>query len=1092
MTVSGTSGQSEGAHSSGPGPSWLPDAAVPIGEDDTFTLRPTVDRLARFIGDGEAPFTISLSGSWGIGKSTVAETLLTKLRDAGIPGVLIDAWSQDVDQLRRAVAVEVGSALRGASASREDIAAELDAAVHVSKTRTLPGTPRLALPKSIAEARERPVFMPTVAVLAWLLVAVIATYIWLPALTVAFSALLGAFMVYAVLQSGFVLSVETSTETQSPASESVEMAHRFEQAVTSDDPGAPRLVVVVIDNLDRLAPRDAMRALAEIRALVDIKGSRAVFLIPLDRDALASHVRAGLGGGPGDAAVSGTGADGHRTTGEGVEAARDYLEKFFGLDIALTKPEAVDLRPWALEQLRDLVGDQGEDDLRLAAQVISSFADGSPRTVKRMVNGVSARQKLTDPHAIPAPTLPQVALIQGVLTRFPELVSWIMADPRALARHQAAVTDSGDSTNEPPLPKARLVELRALLLANAEIELTSGHLRTMLALRGDRIWSGVEDPGPFEAALATGSAASFSGALDRLDAKEREAAVAGSIAHIDRSMPRFTRDAISGALAISGAVSGYADLARQLHPHIVQALTETDAGGRERMTVDLAAFVFDPEFDHPLVTRLADTYQEELRDVGDGQDMPAGVVIAVKHAAGLYSKFTLGQVRSRLGEVDDEGLEPLFDTPLEMSLLEGPVAQFYTDRLATWAPAADLAPHRVAVVRIVQLIEAGWDGEVRLPAVAAHFAGQIPRVNSAEDAEFITEVMRLLAALPNGAEVDQFAIAITQPPVAERFSTPERFAALLHLKTDGASRTAVETLVTTWFGTADEEEARTLTTEHRKALEVFDYDARSPLLARWVAGQGRQWAEIALDVDDEPSVDLLAETIDAAPGGRFVALLDDASAICECREDSEAAASVLRLIASRCATIDPSDLERASTAIATLVTSGSDPDAFVDALKERARTAEPGPLAQALHALDDAGVPRLRGAAQALAERGAAAGGVGLADVEWLVRGSAGSARSRDVLVSTIHGSALSELAEVARIGDGLSGTLRRSGAVGAALVRRASEPDVDDDNARLLLEAAQRWKRPTGGQLDAYHEQLTEIAKRAGGNLDELVNKLK
>lgn len=92
---------------------WLSDAPQRLDEgSDAFGVEGLVDRLARTIASARPPFTLSLSGTWGVGKSTVALAVVERLRADGVPAVLIDAWTEDVSTLRRTIVVAVGAALR--------------------------------------------------------------------------------------------------------------------------------------------------------------------------------------------------------------------------------------------------------------------------------------------------------------------------------------------------------------------------------------------------------------------------------------------------------------------------------------------------------------------------------------------------------------------------------------------------------------------------------------------------------------------------------------------------------------------------------------------------------------------------------------------------------------------------------------------------------------------------------------------------------------------------------------------------------------------------------------------------------------------
>ncbi len=110
-------------------PRWLRDERLDLRQDDQFGVDRLVDRLVQLLARAKPPFTLSLSGAWGVGKSTVADAIVDRLKEHRVRAVKIDAWTQDVAQLRRSVVIEVGAALAsGSDDDRKALAEELDVA----------------------------------------------------------------------------------------------------------------------------------------------------------------------------------------------------------------------------------------------------------------------------------------------------------------------------------------------------------------------------------------------------------------------------------------------------------------------------------------------------------------------------------------------------------------------------------------------------------------------------------------------------------------------------------------------------------------------------------------------------------------------------------------------------------------------------------------------------------------------------------------------------------------------------------------------------------------------------------------------------
>jgi hypothetical protein len=428
----------------------------------------------------------------------------------------------------------------------------------------------------------------------------VAAATWFPAATSAFSTLLGAGLVFSALQTGIFFRVESISQNRAPAQESVESARRFQELVTGQGANTPAKVLVVVDNLDRLEGSDALTALAEVRALVDFPTSRAIFLIPIDRGALARHIEQPL---------SATGTDAQPSEGP---AAKDYLEKFFNLDLLLTKPELLDLRSWALREAGIVLPAGDESDLVTAAQVVASAAGGSPRSVKRILNGIASRRRLIEPALGAAPSLKELALVEGLLIQFPEIVPWLTRDPRELVEYRASLRTGGPGGPEPPVKDDRALQLRAFLLANSEIELTASQIRTMLSLRQDPVWRGVADPLPLQDALDTGQAEGLHEAISDIDEVDRAVAVLQCVRYVERSIPAFARDAVTNLIALGPVVRDYPEAEREAHQLAIRAFLEGGPANVLRMSRQLAGLLFARGYQDGRLTQLAGEFAGSL------------------------------------------------------------------------------------------------------------------------------------------------------------------------------------------------------------------------------------------------------------------------------------------------------------------------------------------------------------------------------------------------------------------------------------------------------------------------------------------------
>ena len=1061
-------------------PSWLTDESLDLALSDAFDVSGFVGRLSDLVEAGDPPFTISLSGSWGLGKSTVAEGLMARVKSRDIPAVLIDAWTEDVEHLRRTLVIAVGAELRGGAEHREAVADEIDDAVHLSRTETLPPKPELRLVELLRDMRKRPaVFAALVLFDAALLAGTLASAAWLPTVTGSLSTVLGASLVFTALQSGLFFRIETASQSRAPAHESVETAARFRGLMTTGGSSAPKKVLVVVDNLDRLQGADALKALAQIRALVEIKGSRAIFLIPIDRGALARHIEPSLGPNGGT-----DGSASAEPQAEGL-AAKDYLEKFFNLDLLLTRPEVLDLRKWALGEARKVLPAGDETDLVTAAQVVASAGNGSPRSVKRIINGISARSRLIDRKFKPQPSLAQLAFVEGLLTQYPEVVGWLGRDPRDFISYRAGLSEASPSGDAPaPMSQSRERQLRSYLLANAEIELTAPLVRMMMSLRPDRVWQDVSDPGPLQEALDTGQPEEFRAAIEAIDPRDRPIAIRRSVVYVERSVPGFLRDAVNNLVAIGDVIADEPDAGRTLHPMAVQTFIATDDANRRRITRPLASYLFAAGYSR---RQLGDLAWKFVASLAAGPSLATEALVwAVRQAGQQLSSDQVTAAREALKGLDDDLLAPLFEEPADRRLIDGPIASMYMARLIAWDSTADQGPVQTAIERIAAVAEAGWSAPDAVLQVAARATTQIP-IMPDDDAsnESLDGILSLLQSAPEGDEVDQLATALVAVPGTVK--PAERMSWVLYLPVRPAARPGIERGLAGWLRRVKPDLAELLVIGHKEALATFGYDPTPVLTSRWIAGEGRRWAELAAEVNAGADPALLAKVLPATPDVAYAGPIAEAAGIAEARRDRPAAESLMADIAVRAVTLPPAVIGKIGETLASLRRTGADLTPVVAALENRIGTdSAVGPLTHSVRLLHDYGIKEMRQLAKPLAARGSAAGGVDLDDVEWLVRSSGGSADARRVLVRAIE---TEPVAKVCPIVDGLVDLLRKNRDIRFALVRRIST-GADEADVNLLLESALPWKMPGPDQLDPYRQMLTQVAT-AWPNTTERINRL-
>ncbi|MBL1404841.1 MAG: hypothetical protein COC00_002570 [Rhizobiales bacterium] len=128
--------------------------------------------------------------------------------------------------------------------------------------------------------------------------------------------------------------------------------------------------VIVIDDLDRLEPKEAVEVMRLIRSVADFPN--VVYLICYDREILAHAIKEGLN----------------------LEDGDDYLQKIVQVSFKVPTPEAFDLRYWLNKDCLDILSEQNsirptKKSLEDLYQVIDQFGTmQTPRDVVSILNSI--------------------------------------------------------------------------------------------------------------------------------------------------------------------------------------------------------------------------------------------------------------------------------------------------------------------------------------------------------------------------------------------------------------------------------------------------------------------------------------------------------------------------------------------------------------------------------------------------------------------------------------------------------------------------------------------------------------------------------
>lgn len=1046
-------------------PRWLRDAPLDLRKEDQFGVDQLVDRLVGLLAKAKPPFTLSLSGAWGVGKSTIADAIVERLKENQVRAVKIDAWTQDVTELRRTVVIEVGAALaNGSDEDRKALAAELDEA----------RATKIEVQSARIEARELGPTMRQIqrSWFAYLVIGVVLAVSWwgaaslekddgLRPILIALASLLSPLLVAAV-----VWRLVTPSTSRAPATEEFQLARKFEEVVTKRPVffGYKGPVVVVVDNLDRLSGTDALTALSQIRALVEIGDSRCIFFIPIDRTRLSAHLGREL---------------------NDPQAAADYLEKFFNLDLQLAQPEPIDLFDWAYEEAIKLFPDADEADRRSVAEIGVSGAVRSPRTVTRILNGAFTRYESLKPTT--AIGLRQLVFVEGLLTIAPELADRLAAEPRDFVqarqtfaeqneavwqgaaldayiegRQEAGLIASADRDAETTNGQLGFdrERLRRFLAANPDITLTREQLRLALTLREDRFWKDITEADSLKDALEIGDAAAFSAALASRGQEERRLAIARSVQYVINTSP-FRRVAVRALDAIAAEAQSDPTLAERLHRAALASLAEADAELIASLSLPTVEFVFCQKREAIGADKVRDSLVAAIKTPVNQLITP--LVFAARCVADLLGEADLDAARERFATATIDEQAPIFSIPPSRLLAEGPVANAMLESLNSWTPASTDQEQTVTrASRLAALAGEGWDGQAGLDTLATELLPQVSEITTAPEVlASIGAIIELFSVAGQSVEFDEFG---TELAGLRTIGDQDVFRYALRVPMQPPALVTVGTEIQAWMEVSSPDQIRPLLHVARDRVEAALPDYRQVLLDLWESEGDIGFAELAILGDPPRTEDLAAKWAALPPPSsleRAVPALDLTAEI----GDRTAVEALVDQIVARVPAIPFGNFGELPAVAEWLVSHKYERRSLALALEARMRAAptpaETEALAPPLIATADVFRGRQRaGLAEAISEplvnQNTGEPGV----VAWVVEQlTAHATRERLVVQLIERGLAIEPTLDAVR----RARTQFDSTQIFEALVSRASR-ESDEANALADLEAATTWQRPAPG----------------------------